>query len=246
MSQDNNRLLETSELYQELDKRNQEWTKVYSNQMDHMNDIYHPKAILLPESNKHIQNNQAISSYYQNLFIKTGVITNLNVTYRTKLNGNDKMVFELGNFTASSNDLYHYMIIWSVYDSRWVRELEAVAKAEKHSYISDPVESVRERWGKMASENGSEMLVSNLYTDDCLYYNRGNLTSGQKDLTQLYKFMDNPNYQIYLTLNKNVIVNENLVYEIGNWIMPNYQDKYFVIWQKDSSGNWRMKLDSNW
>lgn len=238
-------LNESNKIYQELDRRNDDWGKNFQNGLMNLDKYYLESAILIPESENFLRGISQIEKYYMSTYHQIKDIYDRTVICRAQLEGNKDMVFELGSFTTSNQEKYYNMIIWSNNEDVWYREMEVISKEQSQSIVEDPLLLTRKRWGELASNQGSRNLIEELYTLDCLYYNRGSLFCGPEQLNNAYSYMNQSDYEIHIEKEASVIVNPSLIYEIGRWVIPQYQDYYFVIWQKDSSGQWKMRLDSN-
>lgn len=230
----------------ELDNINLKWKASYSLDPKGMKDYYLPNAIMFYENEDHTIGYEHIVDIYHEIYENHGSIDTLSVSYRALLEGNKDVVYESGQISLFSKVIYHYMVIWSKKDSTWYRELEVLAKHNNQAVYADQIKHFRDQWAIIASKQGCKALTETLYSKDCVYYNQGNIYCGQEKLNQLYSYMNQPEYTVQLKKDFGVVVNPSLAYEIGTWMIPNYQDKYFVIWIKDSDGLWKMKLDSNW
>jgi ketosteroid isomerase-like protein len=233
-------------IYTDLDNINLKWKTTFSSNPKALKDYYHPQAIIFYEKETHKIGDEHIINTYLRMNNNQKTIDNLSVSYRAVLNGNQDIVYESGHFLLSTKEIYQYMVIWSKKDSIWYRELEVLARYNPQESNEDPLKPFRDQWGILASNQGCKALIENLYTKDCVYYNQGNVYTGHEQLNQMYSYMNQPEYTVHLKKDFSVVVSTSLAYEIGTWIIPNYQDKYFVIWIKDCDGLWKMKLDSNW
>ena len=83
-----------------------------------------------------------------------------------------------------------------------------------------------------------------MYTENTIYYNHKPVIVGHEDLAVEYQYMNNKKYELFLEPIIVEVVQDDLVYEIGQ-CSGTYGGKYILIWQKGNDDVWRVLVDSN-
>ena len=106
------------------------------------------------------------------------------------------------------------------------------------------IDQSRKEWMELCNAHKAEELVTEKYTSDAYYYNRGRLLQGTKSIIQEYGYMNRASYSLKLTPKHVVFVTPNIVYEIGQ-CSGSYLNPYMLLWEKQADGNWQVRMDSN-
>lgn len=238
--------IENDELFRELDKLNNEWLQAYNVDPNDVGNSYRRNAVLFFEMENYIKGNQAICQCYGKNRIQIGQLKSIHTSYRVPLSENPDMVYEIGYIVTENDGRYHFIIIWSKDEGMWLRELEVMVKNDTNSIDQEGIDIARNRWVELANEHSPERLVAEVYAKDFTYYNRNTIYQGYEKLSEAYSYMKDPNFQIDLKKEINIVVRPDLVYEIGKWTNSDYSGSYIIIWEKQQNGEWKIAFDSNW
>ena len=126
-----------------------------------------------------------------------------------------------------------------------VRELEFTAKNDTAALnFNEGIAERRALWIRLCNEHNAEKLVTQLYSENALYFNHKPLVKGTDDLVKEYGYMNYPDYSLTLDPLAVETVADDLIFEIGQ-CSGSYQGKYILIWKKEPDGIWRIFFDSN-
>ncbi|NNL32435.1 MAG: nuclear transport factor 2 family protein, partial [Flavobacteriaceae bacterium] len=125
-----------------------------------------------------------------------------------------------------------------------LRELEFLAEASLTDVNIEDINTARAAWMSNCNANDANALIENVYSENTLYYNRGRLLMGRSDLITEYQYMNNPSYKLTLNPLHVEVVNDSIVFEIGQ-CKGSYNGKYMLVWKKNKAGKWQVLFDSN-
>ncbi len=158
---------------------------------------------------------------------------------------NQVLEYGIGSIEKEKGHKVSQMIIWMIENGQKKRILEIMYNNTTDEEVPVEIENARKKWVKLCNEHKPEKLVSELYTEDALYYNRGRLLKGQAALSQEYGYMQNPAYNLQLTPKHVELVSEDTAFEIGR-CSGSYPLPYMLVWKKQEDGQWKVYLDSNY
>ncbi|MFD0862138.1 YybH family protein [Sungkyunkwania multivorans] len=161
---------------------------------------------------------------------------------KVKADDRHRFDYEIGGF-ITANATYSHLLIWNR-SSDNIREFEFIAKVDKGQNYSIEIDKRRARWVVLCNLHDAARLVSELYSENAVYFSHKPVIIGHESITQEYQYMNDPNYQLTLHPITVQMVNENLAYEIGQ-CKGTYNGKYMLVWQRDEQGIWRILVDSN-
>ena len=211
------------------------------NSQKNLKELYHQNAVHVNEWGEIINGAEIISSYWVNRGLSTTSSTEIfqtNAVYR------DNIVYSIGNFTTNKETEYVHLLVEETSDSDRVRKLEFVSIKEAADIDLSIIDQRRNEWIEYCNAHNAEALVQNLYTENAVYYNHRPVITGRAALTQAYQYMNSPRYSLNLTPHHVEIVNDSIIYEIGQYD-GSYNGKYILVWQKDAEGTWSILMDSN-
>jgi len=139
-----------------------------------------------------------------------------------------------------------YILISEDKDSIPTILLEYIGKKGQTKKESlDKIEQTRNAWVETCNNHQVNELIENFYTAPPNYYNHKPMVTDQDSLFEVYRYMENEDYNLSLRPLHLEQVNENLVFEIGQCV-GSYKGKYVLVWQKQPDGEWKIHLDSNY
>jgi ketosteroid isomerase-like protein len=97
---------------------------------------------------------------------------------------------------------------------------------------------------ELCNANNAKALVTQLYSNNTIYFNHKPIVKGTADLIKEYSYMNNKNYHLNLQPLIVKVVNARFAFEIGQ-CSGGYNGKYILIWKKHADGNWKIFIDSN-
>ncbi len=158
---------------------------------------------------------------------------------------NSSLSYEMGEIKSNDN-VYPVMFIKKENNtSAKVIEFLVIYEGNSPKDVSSVLKSSRAKWMELCNTHKATELVKQLYTPEAYYYNRGRVIQGTKAISQEYSYMNDPNYSLKLTPKHLVFVSPNVAYEIGR-CSGSYPLPYMLLWEKQSDGNWQVKMDSNY
>lgn len=225
-----------------LDQATKEWMDSY-NQAKDLSAYYLDNALLFPEKADPIKGGESITGYYSDLFTTGTRFTAVHPYQR--FTETTQLIYETGYITTDKQDIYQYMTIWKNAEGSWKRELETIAKKTVSRNEHEQVNTARSRWIQLCNSHRHDQLIAQVYAADAYYYNRGRLLQGRQQLTEEYKYMANPMYQLTLTPLSVQMVQPDMVYEIGKG-SGSYGGHYMIRWEKQPATDWQVTLDTNY
>lgn len=158
----------------------------------------------------------------------------------------DTHYFEMGYYKFSEKDptIYAYTTAWKLVEDQWLRELEVVQPLfEQQEANTREIDRARELWVERSNAHDHEKLVSQSYASDGYYVNQGKHYRGTEAISERYSYMSQPNWQIELTPVSVMKVQNEMVYELGQY-RSNGVGHYIIIWEKQGEW-WKVLLDFN-
>ncbi len=217
-------------------------TQIDNKMLQSIDSQYHPKVIGLSK-NGLVEGREAMKLFLVDFDKKQGSTVNFKTLYQVPVY--QKLEYEIGLSETAKGGQFAHIIIW-------LKENDAKQKIadvafEKTSEIEVPAElaNAREKWMKLCASKNAKKLVSELYTNDAIYYNRGRILIGHDQLSKEYSYMNDPSYSLKLSPKHIEMVAEDLIYEIG-MCSGSYNLPYILVWKKQQDGNWKIYMDSNY
>lgn len=170
------------------------------------------------------------------------------VEQRTKavVRHDDSHYFEMGYYKFGEKDptIYAYTTAWKAVDGKWLRELEVVQPLfEQQEVQARNIDRARELWVERSNAHDHEKLVSQSYASDGYYVNQGRYYKGTEAISERYSYMSQPNWEIDLTPISVMKVQNELVYELGEY-KSSGTGHYLIVWEKQGQW-WKVLLDFN-
>ncbi|MEM8506415.1 MAG: hypothetical protein AAF717_01245 [Bacteroidota bacterium] len=156
---------------------------------------------------------------------------------------NDQFQYEIGTFSTEKGQHKHLVITDRTNNN--ARVFEVIAQVgDTDAAMEKIISSRRDKWIALCNKNNAQDLVRQLYAAAPIYYNHRPPVTDPDTLIQVYGYMNDPGYSLYLQPLHLERVNDNRVFEIGQ-CSGSYNGKYILIWEKTSTGEWVIKIDSN-
>ncbi|MDC8002490.1 hypothetical protein POV27_00370 [Aureisphaera galaxeae] len=205
---------------------------------------YHPNVVGLAK-NGIFQGHDVLKNHLSSFQNKHGNSHDFKTLHKIAVH--DKMHYEIGSFQTENGDKFAQVIIWVGNSDAEQKILEAVyaVSPNKDTEVLDKITKARNKWVKLCNKHDAEKLVSELYTDDAIYYNRGRILRGHGPLSTEYSYMNSSSYSLQLNPKHVEVVNENIVFEVGR-CSGSYPLPYLLIWKKQADGSWKIYMDSNY
>ena len=182
---------------------------------------------------------------------KRSLFKKLSTTQSTKLfEHSDRKVLDFGKIFILNNkrvvtDSLHYVIAWRLIGDRWLREVDIILPTLDMVDENQDIAQMRSEWVKYANGDDPESMVNELFLNDAMYLNNSELSKGHPAITKRLDFIKNPAFHINLKGEDLLVVDDETVIDIGNWITNEYIGYYLIIWEKDESGDWKISLYFN-
>lgn len=222
-----------------------DWIQLFNSNQD-ISEHYYEHSVFFYEGHNPITGSQHIAQAYEHILKKHGKIINHKTVSKLDLIQTQDVIFELGELTFEDDTVVVYLLGWRKIHDQWMREIESVSQKTTDEIDHFGLNQARSRWGFLASSEGAESLVNELYTETCHYFNRGVCYCGRESLVQVYQYMNDDQYSVELSAIISHPVTKDCVFELGKWSIRGFYDIYMVIWEKGELDQWRMRLDSNW
>ena len=149
-------------------------------------------------------------------------------------------------YLKSADDLFGILIAWRKKGEHYLKEFETIIKIEpqKISFEPEILNEQRRNWEKYSNAHDPAGLLENVYSPDSYYFNNGKIDQGRETITERYDYMKNQSWNIRLEAKGLIPVSEDVVLEIGKYYSTG-EGQYLLIWEKQSTGTWQIKLDFN-
>ncbi len=150
--------------------------------------------------------------------------------------------FELGRYEMQDGTFYRTIIGWRMQEE-WIKEVEVVYLEGAYTSSGEgAVDEGRKRWQDLSNQHRPDLIASEVFSEDGVYFNRGNRYDGPA-IAGAYDYMEKPSYRITLEALNVVQVNPDVVYEIGVF-ETNGKGLYILIWTREEAA-WKLLMDFN-
>lgn len=166
---------------------------------------------------------------------------------KSKLEHDSLHYFEIGYYRSmeSGENIFAFIIAWKKTEGQWLKELEVLhPKANNPMVNRFLIEMIRKDWMKYANAHQPDELVKKVYTKDAVYLQDGIMHKGTSSIVEQYQYMKNSDWQIDLTAKEVLLVDHDIVFEIGEYHNPE-KGHYLLVWKKETRGPWKATLDFN-
>ena len=221
---------------------NQKWKASFNRNIESVDRLYHPNAILITEKFDTYVTPESIKAYLVKLKRKMASI--VDITSIKTVKGNDNITYEMGRLAMRKKGALKYLVIWNNADGQMRRELEMFVSTAPTILKVTEIDEARKEWMRLCNQHNAYELVKNSYTTDALYYNHKPLVIGTKDISEEYAYMNRPEYSLTLTPIIVEPVNKRIAFEMGQ-CSGSYHGRYVIVWKKCKGGVWRAIFDSN-
>ena len=178
----------------------------------------------------------------QLLFLKKKVETfeSYKIIEEHRLRDNQKFAF--GEYITTGGGVFRSIIGWKK-GGKWTKEFEVIYIHNKDFTLEvDSINQTRENWEEFANQHRPDLIVTNVFSNNGKYFNRGNLYKDKQIITA-YSYMGNDSYSIKLEPLLVSQLNSKVIFEIGIF-KAGGQGLYTLIWLKELD-NWKLLLDFN-
>lgn len=208
-----------------------------------INAEYHPKVVGISE-NGITEGANAMREFLMEFYQIEGAKAVSEEPLRISVN--KVLDYEIGTFKTEKGSDFANIGIWVKENGLEQRILEVVYQMSYFdaSSATAEIDNARQNWVKLCNLHNAAKLVTELYTEDAIYYNRGRILIGHETLSAEYSYMNNPSYSLDLNPVQILPVAHDMVFEIGR-CSGSYNLPYILIWKKETDGNWRIYFDSN-
>ncbi|MFK7946107.1 MAG: hypothetical protein AB8G11_00845 [Saprospiraceae bacterium] len=211
------------------------------NNIAELKNLYTVNAVKVDKTGKVFHNQGEIIEYYQkNDFSNSAV----EVIKSVAAGQEHHFEYEISQFENANGQLFKQLIIWDLDKKPKKRTFEFVAEANNTENDKTIIDERRNEWIHLCNQHNAQNLLEEIYTENTIYYNHKPVIVGHEDLAVEYKYMNNEQYELFLKPIIVEMVQNDLVYEIGQ-CSGTYGGKYILIWQKGKDNVWRVLVDSN-
>jgi ketosteroid isomerase-like protein len=220
---------------------NTNWMLAINSKADFISNMYTENAIKIYPDASYVSGNKAIGEYYQKT---NSTINDIRADTIILANETRAIEYELGEYYDKNYQPYKHLIIWITKDGKRKRDFEFVVAVKPSKNVSHEIDQRRNQWMELCNAHNANALITEMYSENTLYYNHKPLIIGRDSLINEYAYMNNEKYSLTLTPIVSEQVNENHVIEIGQ-CKGGYGGKYIIVWKKNNSGKWEVFIDSN-
>ena len=221
-----------------------EWVKAFNqeNNAELLSAFYMGQGGIFIE-NKMIEGAEKTGKVLKELKHVVGKLSQYNSTGVHKLN--ERNIFEMGHYlSADGSTSLASVIAWNNESGSWKKELEILYVENKvDNFDTDGIDRAREKWVELSNANKPGDLVTQVYTENAVYFNGGKVTQGRPAITTRYDYMSNPKWTISLRSLQQIPVKNNLVLEVGEY-RSSGRGYYVLIWIKKGD-EWMTNFDFN-
>ena len=214
-------------------------TDSYENRIE---SEYHPRAILISKESLS-EGRDAFKTQLIEFYKSRGGMVEFETKFKIPVY--DILEYEISSSQTAKGGSYAHIFIWSKEQGSEQKIAELVFEKSGSSEISPELAKARKNWEKLCNKHNSKNLVTELYTEDAIYYNRGRILRGHDQLSQEYSYMNNPAYSLQLNPKHIEVVAEDLIFEIG-MCSGSYNLPYILVWKQQDDGSWKIYFDSNY
>lgn len=233
-------LLHISNSYSQSINESLSWSNSLRS-VESLQDAYVSRAIHINEQGEVLNGSESISNYW----VEKGIeVVSADLIFETNAVYRDNLIYKIGSIKTIDESEYFHLLIEEVGNSTSQRKLEFISEKGSTDIDLSIIDQRRVEWIEYCNSHDAEGLVENLYTENAVYYNHRPVITGREALTQTYQYMNSPRYSLNLTPLHVEVVNESIIFEIGQ-CDGSYNGKYILVWQKDEDGSWSILMDSN-
>lgn len=155
----------------------------------------------------------------------------------------------------SNGEPYLLLTGWKDTEEGWTREADIVVKrspdvsSELSVSLKKQLYQARKEWVKLANRHDPMTHVQSLYTEDAVYFGNGTRSNGRAGIAERYSYMENPNYQVDLEASFQIQSKNDEVLEVGRYFTGKFPKGpgglYLILWEKQASKEWLIRLDYN-
>ena len=203
---------------------------------------YHPQVIAVIKKGM-IEGKESLRSHFVDLQSEYGTPQKFKSNFTVAVH--KSLTYEIGSLQFNENDKFAQLSIWDSKNDQRQKIFEVMYKDKGTKELPEGIAKAREKWMKLCNEHNAQKLVNELYTIDAIYFNRGRILKGQKDLVREYSYMNSPNYNLQLTPKHIEVVDDETAFEIGQ-CSGSYNLPYMLVWKKQENNSWKIYLDSNY
>ena len=206
------------------------------------NDSYFPNAVIFTENGQIIDTKANREKYLLGLHKKWGKVNQEKLSYSVGISPDLKI--ELFSLLFAKKKSMKSLIIWRKNGDNFLKELEFLSETTLFKTDSNGLKIARKKWVDLCNTHNVSLLVKEMYLPIAIYHNNGRTIQGTTQITEEYKYMNNPNYNLTLTPIYFEPINENQIIEIGQ-CSGSYKGKYLLLWKKDNTNEWKILFDTN-
>lgn len=155
--------------------------------------------------------------------------------------------FDLGYYQLkdSTQGKLAYMVAWKEEKGVWCKELEVLYPLNITNKIeTETIDIARQEWEELSNQHQPDSLIEQLYDTDGFYLNDGYIYKGTKAIQTKYAYMLKEKWHIRLSTIETIQVSDSLFYDVGQYVSSG-KGHYFILWQLQTDGKWRVLLDFN-
>jgi len=155
--------------------------------------------------------------------------------------------FDIGYYQLKDTTLGQlaYMIAWKKEKGIWCKELEVLYPLEISNKIeTQPIEVARQKWEDWSNQHQPDSLMEQIYSAHSFYLNDGYIYKNRKAIQTKYAYMLKEQWHIRLSSLQTLQVSDSLFYDVGQYVSSG-KGHYFMLWQLQANGTWRVLLDFN-
>ena len=158
----------------------------------------------------------------------------------------DSLHYFTYGYYAGKGQKFRTVIAWEIIKGKAYKEIEIIYPMENNApeNILRTIDQRRADWVRLSNAHDHEALVKDLYAADGYYFNQKKLAKGTQAISERYQYMSTPKWQISLKGLKVIPVNEQVVFEIGEYRSGGV-GHYIITWQLQDDGRWQVLLDFN-
>lgn len=144
---------------------------------------------------------------------------------------------------------------WRDTEEGWTREIDIMVgrdpeiPSELSVSLKKQLWETRNEWVRLANRHDPLNHVQNSYTADAVYFGNGTRSDGHSGIAERYSYMENPDYQVDLEAAYQIQYQKEEVLEVGRYFTGEVRrgtgGLYVILWQRQASGEWKIKLDYN-
>jgi hypothetical protein len=153
--------------------------------------------------------------------------------------------FDIGYYQLKNSTELAYVLAWKEEKEVWCKELEVLYPLKITNKVSTPtIDVARKSWENYSNQHQPDSLIEQLYVKDGFYLNDGYIYKGTKAIQTKYAYMQKEAWRIRLSSMQTIQVSDSLFYDVGQYVSSG-KGHYFILWQLQLDGNWRVLLDFN-